>query len=253
MLAFFWGAFLLWRNIRLTSFKEEVIFDGLFWGLFGGLFFSRLVYFIFNFQDFGFNLLKFILINGYPGLSLWGFVLGFLIVIYLYFSFQKIRFFEVVDYFVPSFFLSLFFGKLGSFFSGQEVGIKTQFFLKVRYFGFDGFRHLVSLYEALFYFLGFYLSTLILFEIRKERFFKGFLFHFGLWYFSLVSFLASFLKEENIFIMKKSLNLVVSLIFLLTTTAYFVYYFRDNWLNILKKYGKGIFRAIYSKTKRKAS
>jgi prolipoprotein diacylglyceryltransferase len=44
VLAFFWGSFLIWKLIRLTSMKEEEVFDGLFWGLFGGLFLSRLFY-----------------------------------------------------------------------------------------------------------------------------------------------------------------------------------------------------------------
>ena len=70
VLAFFWGSFILWKNIRLTSQKEDEIFDALFFSLSGGLFFSRLFYVILNFDKFGFDFLKFILINGYPGLSL---------------------------------------------------------------------------------------------------------------------------------------------------------------------------------------
>ncbi|PIZ68201.1 hypothetical protein COY13_01625, partial [Candidatus Roizmanbacteria bacterium CG_4_10_14_0_2_um_filter_36_35] len=42
MLGFLWASFVLWRNIRLTSHKEEEIFDGLFLSLLGGLFFGRL-------------------------------------------------------------------------------------------------------------------------------------------------------------------------------------------------------------------
>src|SRR3989338_9939126 len=74
VLGFFWATFLLWKNIRLTSLKEKDVFDGLFISLLGALFFGRLVYVILNFKDFGFNLLKFILINGYPGISLYGLI-----------------------------------------------------------------------------------------------------------------------------------------------------------------------------------
>ena len=55
VLAFFWGTFLLWRSLRLSSYREEDAFDGLFLALAGGLFVSRLVYVILNFQKFGFN------------------------------------------------------------------------------------------------------------------------------------------------------------------------------------------------------
>src|SRR3989338_2744259 len=76
VLAFFWAAFILWKNIRLSSYKEDDIFDGMFISLIGGLVIGRLVYVILNFSSFGIDLLKFILINGYPGISLAGVIVG---------------------------------------------------------------------------------------------------------------------------------------------------------------------------------
>mgnify|MGYP001593856004 CR=1 FL=1 len=157
MLAFFWSSFLLWKNFLLTSYKEEEIFDHLFAGLLGGLLVSRLVYVALHFTEFGFSLLKFILINGYPGLSLYGFVFGFLIAIYLSMSRTKVKFLEAVDYFVPSAFVALAFGKVGSFFSGIEIGSKTNFLLKLKYVGADGMRHLTPMYEGILFFVGAYL------------------------------------------------------------------------------------------------
>jgi len=84
VLAFFWGSFVLWKNIRLTPQKEEEIFDGLFLSLAGSLFFSRIIYVILNFEKFGFSILKFILINGYPGLSLYGALFGGFFTLFLY-------------------------------------------------------------------------------------------------------------------------------------------------------------------------
>src|SRR3989339_1668121 len=100
VLAFFWATFLLWKNIRLTSFKEEDVFDGLFLSLLGTLFFGRLIYVILNFKDFGLNLLKFILINGYPGISLYGSIFGGFLILYLFSVSRKINFNELIDYFV---------------------------------------------------------------------------------------------------------------------------------------------------------
>ena len=92
VLGFFWAIFLLWKNIRLTSFKEEDVFDGLFLSMFGALFFGRLIFVFLNFKDFGFNLLKFILINGYPGLSLYGSIFGGLFILYLFTNARKLNF-----------------------------------------------------------------------------------------------------------------------------------------------------------------
>ncbi len=250
MLAFFWGSFILWKNIRLTALKEDEVFDGLFLGLFFGLFFSRLFYVILNFKDFGFSILKFILVNGYPGLSLIGFLIGFFLFLTIFFSFKKAKIFEIYDYYIPPLFLALALAKLGSFFSGEEVGTVTNFFLKTKYLGFSGYRHLTAFYEAIFYFLAFVVSQKILFEIRKARFFKGFLFYIGIFYFSLITYLFDFLKENHLFLGKFSFNQVTSIIFLLTTGSYLVYYFRSTILSSVKSYGKKIFGKIHFKTKK---
>lgn len=227
VLAFFWGSFLLWKLIRLTSFKEEDIFDGLFTALAGALFFGRLFYVMLNFKEFGFSFLKFILVNGFPGFSLYGSLLGGYIVLWLYLFFKKIDFREVVDYWMSPLFTALAFGKLGSFFAGSEPGMKTKFFLSVKYVGVDGARHLTPLYEALIFFLGAYICYRCIFEIRKGNYSKGFNFYFSLWYFSLVYFLFDKLKANHLYFLRWNFNRVVSLILFLTLTSYFLYYFKD--------------------------
>lgn len=246
VLAFFWAAFLLWKNFLLTSHKEEDVFDGVFLALFGGLFVARVVYVALHFSEFGFNVFKFILINGYPGLSLYGFLLGFILTLYLYFMSKKVDFMEVVNYFVPSFFLALAFGKIGSFFSGTEIGTKTKFFLAVKYVGFDGLRHMTAFYEALFFFIATFLSYKILYATRRGTYPKGFNFYFFLWFVSFTLFIFSTIKVDNTIIMGLRLNWIVSLILLLTFSFYFLYYFRNLILEKLvrirsfvkKRYGK---------------
>ncbi len=251
VLGFFWASFLLWKNIRLTSFKEEDVFDGLFLSLFGSLFFARLVYVVLNFKDFGFNILKFILINGYPGLSFYGAIFGGLLVLFLFSNSRKINFNELVDYFITPLFVALVFGKIGAFFSGVEIGTKTNFLLKIKYVGFDGFRHLVGLYEGLVFVLGILVAYKILFEIRKERFYKGFLLKFFLWFLALTIFLFDKIKDNHLYFVGLSLDFLVSLIILLTTSLHFVYYFRNDIFSFIKNYGQKIFKTVYSRTKRK--
>ena len=251
VLGFFWSTFLLWKNIRLTSLKEEDVFDGLFVSLLGALFFGRLVYVFLNFKDFGFNFLKFILINGYPGISLYGLIFGGFLVLFLYTNTKKINFNELIDYLVTPLFISLIFGKFGAFFSGVEIGTKTNFFLKVKYIGFDGFRHLVGMYEGLILIIGALIAYKTLFEIRKGKYYKGFLLKFFTWFLALVFFLFDKMKDNRLYFVGLSLDFLVSLIILLTTSFHFVYYFRSNIFGFIKKYGQKIFKTFRSRTKKK--
>ncbi|GAB4219720.1 MAG: prolipoprotein diacylglyceryl transferase [Candidatus Microgenomates bacterium] len=251
VLAFFWALFILWKNIRLTSYKEEEIFDGVFSAIFFGLFLGRLVYVILNFDQFGFSFLKFILINGYPGIAVYGFLFGFFFYFWIFTKINKLKYLEVVDYLMTSFFIALVLGKLGGFFSGAEVGTKTSFFLKTKYLGYDGLRHLTAFYEGLFFIIAAFFSQKILLEIRKEKFFKGFVFYLSVWYFALVNLLFDKIKENKLYFLGLSFNFLVSLILVLTIGGYFVYYFRSAILNFLKIYGHKIIKKIHFRTKRK--
>ncbi len=232
VLAFFWSLFLLWSNIRLSSHKEEEIFDGIFVSLVGALFFGRLLYVILHFDKFGLSFLKFILINGYPGVSLIGALAGGLFIYHLYTLYQKISFFEVSDYLISAIFLSLGIGKLGSFFSGTEVGLKTTFPVAVKYAAYDGLRHPVAIYESILFFIGAYIAFRIMFAVRRETFQKGFSVFFFWWYFSAVTYALSFIKVVQPNIVHFDFNKIISLIILLTSTLYFLYYFRSRFLKI---------------------
>ncbi|MFS8158690.1 MAG: prolipoprotein diacylglyceryl transferase family protein, partial [Candidatus Roizmanbacteria bacterium] len=136
VLAFYWGLFWFWRVIKLTSYKEETMFDGVFVSLLGALISSRLFYTLVNFDQFGTNILKYILVNGYPGGSLYGFILGFFLTFYLFCKVEKISFDHAVDYIVSPLLLSFGIVKIGAFFSGIDPGTKTTFLLVSRYSGY---------------------------------------------------------------------------------------------------------------------
>lgn len=227
VLAFFWSTFMLWRLVRLSSFKEDDMFDALFNSLLVGLLFGRLVYVILHFGEFGFDLLKFILVNGYPGFSLYGMLLGIFLMLYLWATSRKVKFSEMVDYFIPSIMLAIAIGKLGSFFSGAEAGTKTHLFLAVKYTALSGMRHLTPLYESFFYFAAAYLAYRLLFETRKEHLKEGFVFKFFLFAQGAVYFLFDNLKEYRLYFMRYSFNKFVSIVLVLTFGIYFLYYFRS--------------------------
>lgn len=258
VLAFFWGCYTLWKNIQLTSFKEDEVFDGVFTALFGGAIISRLVHVGFHFSDFGFNFLKIILFNGYPGFSFWGFVLGFVISLYLFCSSHKLKFEDLIDYMVPPFFLAVAIAKLGSFFAGVEVGTITKFPLAIKYAAFDGLRHVTPLYEAILLFIAVFISHQLIFAIRREVVSKGFLMLFFFWYLSAVYFAFDFIRGEKTVIYGYSLYGMISIIILLTLSLYFIYYFRAGIGNLLfgrftKKNHVTPNRGVHSKTKGKTS
>lgn len=230
VLAFFWGSFLLWKNIRLTSYKEDDIFDGLFATLVGALLGGRLLYVILNFDQFGFNPLKFVLINGYPGLSLLGTIAGGLLALFLFFKMRKLDFLQVIDCWVSPVLAAIAIGKLGSFFSGVEIGTKTTFFLSLKYTGYEGLRHLTSFYEAIFFFVGAAVAHKLLSEIRKEHLIHGFGLTYLVWWISADYFVFDKVKNNHLYLAGISLNSVVSGFFLLTLSVYFIYYFRSKFL-----------------------
>ncbi len=236
VLAFFWGLFFIWKAVRLTSYKEEVIFDGIFFSLLGALFFSRLFYVIANFSSFGFSFLKFILINGYPGLSFYGALFGGLLFFFLFSLVKKLNFIQIVDYLIPGVFVALGFGKLGAFFSGSEIGTKTKFFFGVNYLGYEGLRHAVGLYEALIFFICAYFSYKILFKIRREELPEGANLFFLFWASSGVYFFTDPFKKSKFYFLGFNFNYWFSFLLWLTTSLGLVYYFRIKIISFLKTF-----------------
>jgi len=256
VLAFFWSSYFLWKLIRLTSYKEEDIFDNLFTSIFSGLFFGRLVFVILNFSKFGFDPIKFILVNGYSGFSIVGCLAGFMLVIYLFSKKQRESFSEIIDYFIPPIFLSLGFGKLGSFFSGSELGSKTKFIISLKYPGLNGNYHLTAFYESLLFFIGFYLAYRILMAIRKEQGAKGLNLYFFIVWFGGIYFWFDKMKHNHLYFQSWSFNWITGLLLHLTGVLYFLYYFRrqiftniKNINNFIKKHVKKIISKIRQSTK----
>lgn len=254
LLSFFWSSFLLWKTILLTSYKEEQVFDSLFLSLVVGVIVSRLVHVITHFSDFGFSVSKFIFINGYPGLSLYGFIFGSLLGLFMYAYTHKLKSLEYIDYFVPSTFVALGFGKIGSFFSGVDVGVRTSFPLAIKYVGFDGLRHIPALYEGILFFLAAFVAYQTVFAIRRGTYQKGTNLVFFFFIYSLVTLIFDLLKERTTTIFGKwSLNASLSIVLLLTFTFLFLYYFRGFFSKFLTNHGKIFNKRVHKKTERKTS
>lgn len=250
VLAMFWGLFVLWRNVKLTSYKEEDVFDTVFIALVGAVFTARLFYVFANPSKFGFDVLKFILINGYPGLSLIGALVGGVLFGSLSLWRKKINSRHLVDYIISPLFLGMCIAKFGSFLAGVDVGSKTQLPIAVRYLGYSGNRHIVAFYESFLFLIAVYLAHRLLLQVRRHTLPEGFVAVFFIFFFSGVTLLLDKLKENHLYLVGFNLNVVISSVALALSGAYFLYYFR----NIIKEYASKIVKnstkAITSKTRR---
>lgn len=235
LIAFLTGSFLLWRNIKLTSYKETDIFDMLFISIFAGLFTSRLVYAVLNFDEIGFSVLRFILINGYPGMSLFGALLGAFLCLFIYAKFKKISFLELSEYIMSPLLLSFSIAKIGSFLSGIDLGKKTDFILQMHYLGVEGGRHFVGLYESLLLFIGFIITYRLMFIVRREKAASGTSFYFFLVWFGLVQLILDNLKENHLYLAEFSLNGVAGGILCIVGTVFLLTRYRSRIVVKLKK------------------
>src|SRR3989344_2493323 len=242
VLALFWALFILWRIIKLTSYKEEDVFDIFFVSLTFALFFGRLLFFIANAETLKFDLLKFILINGYPGMSLIGCLLGGFLAFYVACRRKKIAPLDLVDYFTPSLFIALAIGKIGSFLSGVDSGTKTKFFLAVHYSGLDGTRHIVAIYESILFFIGAYICYRCLLQIRRQAFASGTALYLFVLIFSGTSMLLDKLKYNHLYLAGFSINFATSVILFGLAGCYFIYYFRSDIITKYKQYEQTFFK-----------
>lgn len=233
VLAFFWSSFFLWKNIALTSYKEDEIFDSVFVSLFGGLFMGRLVHILLNFNDFGFDILKYILINGYPGIHVTGGIAGFFLFLLFYTRSKKIHYSRLIDYVIPALLLALAIGKMGAFFSGAEVGSQTSFFISLKYPNLDGLRHLTPLYESILLYIGSYLTYKILMDIRRERYYEGYNFLIFWVTYSFTLLITDPIKSFKFMWQGMSVNMLLHGVILLTGSICVLYYFRTSLLKIL--------------------
>lgn len=227
VLAFFWSTYLLWKLVQLTPYREEDVFDTMFVALFVGLVVSRMIYVIGHFGDFGLQPLRILLVNGYPGMSLHGLLVGFLGMFAYVARRKKMKAREMLDLLSPALLTGLAVGSLGSFFGGIQLGSRTSFPLAVTYMGHNGLRHVAGLYEAVAFGAAALIAYRILFSIRRETYPRG----AGLVFFGFSTALiltgTNLLLEQPALIAGYSFEAILSILFLLTFLVLFLYYFKN--------------------------
>ena len=79
---FFSGSFIIWKKAKDEALKEEKVFDGIIFVMLLGLLGARLDFIFHNFNEFGFNFLKWFWLTRYAGLNFNGGLLLGLLALY---------------------------------------------------------------------------------------------------------------------------------------------------------------------------
>jgi len=125
-LAFFVAAFLFWRKCKEEHYDEAEIFDGFLVSSLVGALGARIAFIIFNFNDFGFNVGKWLNVFSNPGFNI---IVGLIVAglaIYRFAQKHKWDVFEITDFWVTAVSSGLAILWLGIFFDGTGFGYATK-------------------------------------------------------------------------------------------------------------------------------
>ncbi len=228
-LAFLVGTFLLFRQTKDKYLNEEKVFDVVFSALVAGIVGARLFYIIEHFDNFGFSLLAWLSVTGWPGFSLWG-GLGVGTAVFLLATKKaKLPLFEMFDVIIQPLLVAFILGNFGLFLSGGEIGTPTSLPWGVVFFS-TLKRHPVTLYKIVATLFTLFLMTKLKTYFSQRRLPRGSLFFSALTIQSFWLFLITFFKED-VAIIGSFFKLDNLVYFMLIITSSLLFYKRlgRNW------------------------
>lgn len=199
VLAWLVFSFRFWRALRSQGVDEEHIFNLTFYSTLCAFLFARVAFVVLAMELFRESPLKIIALWVQPGMSLYGGLIGGLLVLVSLCRTYKVRVGHVLDAFGPAFGSAFLVGTIGAFLDGTYVGRITNLPWAVRFVGHLGSRHPVQLYEIVAM-IGILIVMMILTRhgtLKKWPY--GLL---GLWFFAMMStsmFILEFFKETRVY------------------------------------------------------
>lgn len=173
VVAFFTGAFVVWKRGKEEHFEEEDLFDATLLSTFWGLLGARAWYVAFNFDKFGLDPLKIIALTRFPGLTLLGAIFVGILTLTLFSRRKKWGSFATLDLFSLGLAFALVIGFLGAFLNGSGYGTRTNIPWAVVFPGVEGARHPTQIYGVIWFLLLFILLRKLFFEYRTYEWYKG--------------------------------------------------------------------------------
>jgi phosphatidylglycerol:prolipoprotein diacylglycerol transferase len=134
-----------------------------------------------------------------PGLSLYGGLIGGLLILVFLCRTYKVRVGHVLDAFGPAFGSAFLVGTVGAFLDGTYIGTITTFPWGVRFVGHLGTRHPVQVYEIAAMICILIFITLLARRGTQKKWPYGLL---GLWFFAIMSvvmFVLEFFKDTRVY------------------------------------------------------
>jgi len=199
VLAWLTFSFLYWRSLRNSGVAEERIFDLTFYSSLSAFVAARAGYVVTNLDLFQTNMLRAAAIWIAPGLSLYGAILGGLVVL-VYLSRQyKVRLGLVLDAFGSAFGWAYVVGLIGAFFDGSYVGTPVAIPWAVRYVGHAAARHPVQIYELISMLIVLFIMAFLTRAAVIKKWSYGLL---GLWFIALFAaseFILEFFKDTRVY------------------------------------------------------
>lgn len=152
-IAFLASSYIFWRKGKEEYYAEDELMDGYLLASLWGLFWSRVGFVVFHFEQFGFQPLRWLDIFNYPGFFPVIGVLAAAATLYRFAQTQKWDEFEILDFGALALSLLSAIIWLSNFFAGAELGTTTQMPWGVVFSNVFDRRHPVQLYGFVLYVL----------------------------------------------------------------------------------------------------
>lgn len=222
-LAYLGSAYLFWKEGKKQGYQEEKLLDFSIITLVAALIGGRILYVLINYEQFSNRLIK-IVYFWEGGFAYYGSLMVVLLVGTYFIRKWRWSFLQIADIGALAGLVAIFFGKIGSFLSGNDYGTLTNLPWGFSFAYLEGKRHPVQLYEAFFAVIIF----LFLFRKYKRRigsndFRSGEIFFYFLFFSNLGRFLLEFFRGDASYFFGVKLASFISLI--LAVLALFSLYF----------------------------
>lgn len=209
-LSFILSSFIVWKFGKEELVEEELT-DAYVYTSLASLIFARFFYILFNFGEFGSNILKYIVVREIPGLSLSGGLLGGSLFLLYYAKRKKLNFFKVADIFAITGTFALSLVSVGELLGGASFGKVTNLPWGINVVGLVGRRHPVEIYSFILYIV-FFVLLVYLYRHNIIRKSYGLVSYIFLFFIALIIFLLEFLKERPIYLYSLGLNQIIALV-----------------------------------------
>jgi prolipoprotein diacylglyceryltransferase len=258
VLALFWFLYLAWKYIRITKHREEEVFDIILIAGAIGLFFGRLFYMLFHLDLMvKKGVIVFFAVHLYPGLhGMSALVFGGIAMLAFLTRGKKYTGAEILAYLTPAILVASAILSFGSIFAGTDVGLVTNFPIRIKYALYDGLRHIPGLYEGIVFVCGAILFDRLILWSRRNKIEHGGIIALLYWLLSFVFIGTAQLRDILTYQMNvpyKLFDLYFSILTLLTSLVFIVYYVRSHFLGVFYYLFGSFFqhgKSIHSKTER---